>query len=190
MYFDLDDDEFGFPFWWASSLPTVIVSIDFVDYLIAKIFCQIVEDWFDSLIEFKSKKWISKLAKSPVEWEFVFDKLGLIGIAGFVFMFLHLENGKIVSIGAFAYLSSTVILMSCFSSVAMRYLGSRFTRSLHLSAILSMVILTRGDEAKAQRVLAESNASFKKLATHSIFAAVNVSLNILASYLYSWLTKS
>lgn len=184
-----EEDDFDLPVWLMLRFHTVLVSIDFVDYLIAKVFCQIAEDWFDTLEELKPSPWISKLAKKPIDWEFIFDRIGWIGLAGFILTFLYDRGGKIESLGVLTYLSAIGIILVSFTTTATRYLGARFSRIVHLSTLPSMLILTRGDEVRSAKVISEAGNSLRKALLYTSGALFSLAINIFASFLYSRLTK-
>jgi hypothetical protein len=189
IYMDEADDFFEFPMWIITNIPTVVVSIDFVDYLIAKVFCQIVDDWFGTIPSMKTNPWLARLIKSSIDWSFLFDRIGLVGLAAFMSSYVLQRGGNISNIGQLVYLLSAGIILVSVSTVFTKWLGRRFTRRLHMSSIPSMVVLTKGDEIKSIKIMEEAGKSLKSMTLYSGAAFTAVILNVVASYLYSWLTR-
>jgi hypothetical protein len=188
IYADVEED-FDFPIWIISNSPTVNINIDFVDFLVAKVFCQVVEDWFNNVPELKSPPWIKRLTRFPIEWAFVFDRLGLIGLAAFAATYIMFRGGSLSSLSQLVQLAAAGAILLALTTILTRYLGSQFTRSLHKAVLNSMIVLTKGDERKSIELLDNSGKSFGRLSFYSGTAVFSIVLNVIASYLYYWLSK-
>jgi hypothetical protein len=60
------------------SMPSLTISIDFIDYLCAKNFVQIVEDWFNSLEESPPSRWRTKMANLAIPWRLLFTRIAIL----------------------------------------------------------------------------------------------------------------
>jgi hypothetical protein len=128
LYSNKDSIMLQIPVWFFSSIPTVTISIDFVDYLIAKIFAQVVKDWFDGMQEIEAKLWIRRLVDFTPSWEFIFDRIGLIGLAGFVSTYVLYRGGNLSNLGQGVYLTSVGMVLLALTTITTRYLGSEFRK--------------------------------------------------------------
>jgi hypothetical protein len=184
-----DDELEFFPVWVITKMHTILVSIDFVDYLIAKVFCQVVDDWFRNIPELKSSPWARRIVKMSIDWEYIFDRLSLIGMAGFISTYVMHRGGDVGSLGQIVYLLSVAVVLLSITTIGTRYLGSSFSRVLNMSTLPSMIVLTKGDEIKSKKIIDEAGKTFRRMSIYSGTALAGIILNIIASYLYSWLTK-
>ena len=83
---------------------------------------------------------------------------------------------------------STGVVLLAFISLGTRYAGAKFAKSLHLSALPSMIILTRGDEIQSKKTIADSGKSFRRMTICIVSALSGIIINIASSYLYARLS--
>jgi hypothetical protein len=92
-----DEKNFGLSrfFYRLTDIPSLTVSIDYIDYLCGKNFVQIAEDWFNALEESPSWKWRKWATELPFTWRFIFAKFANIGAAVFVALYAYLKGGDL-----------------------------------------------------------------------------------------------
>src|SRR5205814_4525790 len=61
-------------FYRLENIPSVTVSIDYIDYLCGKSFVHVIEEWFKRLEESPSWKWRSWATELPFSWRYMFAK--------------------------------------------------------------------------------------------------------------------
>lgn len=177
------------PWFIIYSVPTLDVSIDFVDYLCAKNFMQVVEGWFNSLERVKRNKWVEKLALSRTNWGFAFSRISSLNVAVFLFLFAYLNDSRNYSAQSVVYLIATAVLIWMISTVVTWRLGRIFTGAVRRSIVPASILLTKGDERKFAEISQVYSRALPGI-IKAMFGAIGaVSLNIIASFLYTWLSK-
>lgn len=177
------------PWFVIRKFPTITISIDFIDYLLAKNLQHVIEGWHHALEEVKSPNWVEWCCAKQLNWRFLLSRIGYLGSAGFIGMYLWQRGGVINSVGELGYLIAVLICFSVFTNIATTYIGIWFSETIHRSLVPSTILLTVGDERAFSKVTKEQSKSF----TH-MFSAVGGTLlaiivNVAASFLYSWMTK-
>lgn len=188
MVSEEDHDSMEDNLWWLESYPNLNVSIDFIDYLCAKNFSQIVEEWFNSLEEVVNKKWILKIRKSSEGISDLFHGLANLGIATFIVVYVSSINSAEISATRWAYFVATSIIVYTISTICIKRIGRSMLKTIGRSIRPASVILTVGDQRAFKRIDDKSLQVISKTIFHLCAAILAVFLNIVASYLYTWLT--
>jgi hypothetical protein len=178
--------------WFFSSLanlPSLTVSIDFIDYICAKNFSQIVEDWFNSLETSPDFKWLSRVRRSPPISAMAFSRLGNFGAAAFVALYAYLRTENLGNVTQLMYFASVTIVIWTIINVFFSYIGGLFAATLSKSFIPASVLLTVGDERAFKRVQDRTKAIVPKLMRYALGASGALLINIIASFMYAWLTR-
>lgn len=186
MYKDVETDNY-FPFWVLPALPSVTVSVDFVDFLIGQVFLNLVQKWADSLEEINKSPTIEKLVKSHFDWRTLFDGVGLVGFSAFLFVFGISADSSAFTTRTVVFLLSLGGVLYAVFSLVLRYFAFKFERVLSRSVVGSMVILTQGDEIFSSKIIEQGKSTKKRLLQYASSGVVAVLLNVLSSYIFAWL---
>lgn len=168
-------------------VPPLLVSVDYVDYVHAKNFCQTVEDWFSSLEESPNSRFLAYLSSSGFPWEFSMKSLSALTTAIFIFIFWYISKNDLVDLKSFYYLLSTALAIWMVSSIVNVYISKRIERVVKSSMIPAVVILTKGDERSFVSVKERAGRFVPSLLIYAFGVLSNFGLNVGASFFYAWL---
>ena len=176
-------------FFGIEKIPSLNVSIDFIDYLCAKNFLQIVEEWFNALEESPTPKWYKQLSDLPLNWRFLFSKFANLGAAAFIALYAYLNGGNLRNITQIIYLGSVAIVLWTISTVLFAHIGHLFANVISKSFIPATILLTTGDERAFKKVQERACAAVPKMFVYGLTIIVALCLNVAASFLYAWMTR-
>jgi hypothetical protein len=189
----IDEEKRGYGifhfFFGLEKLPSLTVSIDFIDYLCAKNFVQIVEDWFNVLEESPTSKWYKRFTTFQLNWRFTFSKFANIGAAIFIALYAYLNRGDVGNLTQIIYLGSVAIVAWTISLVLCAHIGNLFESLISKSFIPAAIVLTTGDERAFKKVQERARNVPPKMALYGLTIVGTIGLNVLASYLYAWMTR-
>jgi hypothetical protein len=169
--------------------PSLNASIDFIDYLCAKNFLQVIEEWFNALEATPDSKFRTLVARFPIPSFFIFSQVGNIGVAAFIAFYVALKGESLQGSMQLAYLSSMAIVVWTLSVLLCRYLGHRFDSAISKGFIPSSIVLTAGDERAFKKAEVGAQNAFPKSMAYAATALCTLAINILTSYLYAWMTR-
>jgi len=189
-FYDRDEeDEFMPPAWVLLRSPSVSVSIDFVDYLIAKVFLQIIEDWVKTLEQIKSKTSLERLLRNGFDWDFIFSRIGLIGLAAFIATYISIRHGELNGIRQAVNLFCFGLVLYSFVTIITNYIGSKFYASINRSILCSMIVLTAGDSSRSKNAIEDAKKSYARIFWYAGSGLLSFLINIAASYVYSIISQ-
>jgi hypothetical protein len=166
---------------------TVEISIDFVDFLVAKSFSGVVEEWFSTL----KKPPVKKLNDIILRWfeliRGVLFQLGRIGMAFFLGAYVWHVGLKGLSLAhATLAVSVGLILWSVFS-VVQAPLSKVLLRRLHLNIVPSVILLTDGDVRAYDEITASLNSPVTTLGATVLAVMAAVGVNVGSSFIYAYI---
>jgi hypothetical protein len=188
----IDDDERSSlfdVFFGIDKIPSLNVSIDFIDYLCAKNFLQIVEDWFNALEESPTPKWYKRLSDLPLNWRFLFSKFANLGAAAFIASYAYLNGSDLQNPIKMVYLGSVAIVVWTISIVICAHIGHLFAKVISKSLIPATILLTTGDERAFKKVNDRARTVVPKMCIYSVTVIGTLCLNVMASFVYAWITR-
>jgi hypothetical protein len=177
-------------FFGIEKIPSLNVSIDFIDYLCAKNFLQIVEEWFNALEESPTPKWYKKLSDLPLNWRFLFSKFGNLGAAAFIALYAYLNGSDLRNITQIIYLGAVALVVWTISTVFCAHMGHLFAKVISKSFIPATILLTTGDERAFKKVQERACAVVPKMFIYSLTIIGALCLNVAASFMYAWMTRT
>ncbi len=187
-HFDDDMDGFAFFVISRSEWRTVEISIDFVDYLMAKVFSGVVEEWFKTLKATPRPRLNSFMLKNLSIIRSLLAQTSRIGMALFLLTFAYIARPSGLTLDKIMFVVS--ISMFIWSSIAIleRFVSSRFIRRVYSNVIPSVILLNKNDEDVFDRVKSEMTSSSVTL--FGVFAtfAMGALVNVISSYIYAWLS--
>ena len=166
---------------------TVEVSIDFVDFLLAKSFSGVIEEWFKSLDRALQSKWTKFFVNSSRLLTAFAGQFGRLGAAFFVLTYFFLTRGHHKSVDQIALaIAGCLVTWACVQVFAARVdavIRQRTANALVPTALL----LTDGDNRAYTKVIEgmeSAGGTFLRLLGGALVAII---LNVAASYLFVWL---
>ena len=173
---------------FASRWRTVEISIDFVDFITGKRFVGVIEDWFSGLKNVVRPRFTNFLLRFNRPIVTAVSQIEKIGAAAFLLTYVYIHEGKNISISelmsVFAISLLLWALVTIFLRTVVRLSNARFARNI----IPTVILITEGDTNAYQKVKERLTSSSTTL-VHIISSSVaGIMLNIVASYLYTYLT--
>ncbi len=179
------DPGFGAFFILNNPWRTIEISIDFVDFLVAKIFCGVVEEWFSRLQKSTQPKFNEIMLNNFSTISSTMGQFGRIGMATFLLSYALLMD--VQSINLWSTIVAVAIGLLIWSSIIIldnkvtKVVFSRISRNI----IPTVVLLNESDRTSYDKLLARRNSAFNTVVAIAASGLFAVSMNILASYIYS-----
>jgi hypothetical protein len=181
--------EMPIPWFVFRDFPSLTVSIDFIDYLCAKNFLQLVESWYNMLEVSKCPQWLVWLSKTQINWKFFFSRVGYLGAAAFIWVYLWSREGTPIDIRQLGYLAAIVVTFGIVSSAITSQLGVWFSNTIGRSLAPSAILLTTGDDRCFAEFSEKQRNSLPAMCRQLGGTLLTLLMNVIASYVYSLLTK-
>lgn len=155
-----EDFPAGFPFKALFTGRTANVSINYIDYLVARNFQDSIKDWIDGLEEHKFPKWLIFLQKRshyiPRITKYVIGSIILLIILRFLSAFQILDLNQLAKV-------SVVIFSVFFASFQLaKWFGEYSESSLDRYTELSYIKLNKGDEREITRAKEKNQKNILK----------------------------
>ena len=170
------------------SFPACTVSVDFIDYLCAKGFCQIVEDWFNGLDVAENKNWLASIRRFNVPWPTISISLSTVGLALYVAVYGKLAQGGF-DFKRGCYLVGIGLTLWALAYTTLAFVSRSVSRKIQGSYIPAVILLTRGDERAFSKINEQSQTAARQLFRFILAVLATLTLNVAASYVYAWLTS-
>jgi len=181
--------EFLMPMFLIRQIPSVSVSVEYIDYLFAKNICSVVEDWVGKLESIKQTKFILKLEEFSSSWGYIFARVGFLGGAIFALTYTWIARDRTISITELINLASIGVILATITSLLSGAIGQGFEKALRKGLIPPCLILTAGDKRAMTDIKTEAQNSLQSVMLHLSSVLLALAVNLAASFLYSWLTK-
>lgn len=166
---------------------TVEVSIDFVDYVLAKNFLSVVDEWFKSLEKIPDNRVANYISKNSHLMIVFSAQTGRIGAAFFLLTYYLLMNSADTTLLSLFYPASLCLLTwSIVQAVSTQIIESARKKASR-NILPSCIILTEGDRKAFENAISAKTSSAAmglQILGGALFAVV---LNVLASYIFVWL---
>jgi hypothetical protein len=139
-------------------------------------------------------EFVIKLPEVPVPQRYVvnidlFSRFGNLGAAAFITLYAYLKGGDLGGPIQIAYLGSIAIVVWTLSSLLCGHIGALFGSLILRSFVPASVLLTTGDERAFKKVQDRARAATPKLVGYLLTTSGTLLLNVLASFLYAWITR-
>jgi hypothetical protein len=178
------DSSFHFYFILKSNWRTVKTNIDFVDFILAKSFLIVVDEWFSTL---------KPTPKDPVN-KWLVDKMdvmhsavmqgGRVGMAGFLACYVYLQGYSKITLGSLIEASSFGLLTWALVSIVEGLVSRSLTKRVMCNIIPTVIILGSCDSDEYKKIVDERNSGFVTMAKTILSWAMAIALNIAASYIF------
>ena len=179
----LDDDVFPFFIISRPKWRTLNVKIDFVDYLLAKSFLNVVEEWFKTLVSTPTKRFNSFLLKNMQFLQSAVMQIGRVGMASFLIGFAFLSSTLPTLLDTIVAAGAGLLIWSCLA-VADDWLGKRVMQRVAANTIPSVILISDCDRDSYAAVISKMNSPWVTVLNTLLSWFVAIALNLVASYIF------
>jgi hypothetical protein len=180
----------GFLFFIQRQWRTVVISIDFVDFLIAKSFSSVVEEWFSKLKKCPEKRLNDFLLKRFNLIRAILGQFGRIGFAFFLAAYVWFQRDFGLSLELTTLAVALGLALYSSFMIFESFITKNVLRRLSRNIVPSVILLTEGDISGYDEIKNSQNSSTRTLFSAIFAILLALSVNLLSSYLYSYLTNS
>jgi hypothetical protein len=179
-------DALGFFLMIRPEWKTLSVKIDFVDFLLAKAVIRTAEEWFGTLRKTPTK-WLNTFIRDRISGvQRTVDQIPRIGFAAYLASIAFMANFR--SINQILYAFALGLLLWSLLSVYSESLSKTVFRRTLNNVIPTVILLTDGDIAAYDKIETETNEPTWTLVSIIGSIALAVIINIVASYIFRYLT--
>jgi hypothetical protein len=177
----------GFLFVVSREWQTVKINIDFVDFLVAKSFVSVVEEWFFSLNktpDSKLNQWILK------KYDMIRTLLGQvprIGFAFFVGSFAFFSEADQLTIFDIFNVTAFGLIIWSMLVIFENSVGKKSFRRVSANIIPSVILITDGDSRAYQNIKDRRNSPITTFMSIVVAWITGILINLISSYIYSYL---
>lgn len=168
---------------------SVEISIDFVDFLVAKIFCGVVEDWFKTLSKSTQPRFNSMLLENFPTLSSIMGQFGRIGMATFLASYAFFNrNGEFRLGSAIEVVSIALVIWSILvvlDRAVTAFIFSRISRNI----IPTVVLITDADVKEYDALVEKRNSGTTTIFSIAASGIVAILLNVVASFIYSYMSS-
>jgi hypothetical protein len=182
-------EAFGFLFLIRRKWKTVKASIDFVDFLVAKSFVNLIEEWFQSLPKTPEPSQNTLLFKNMNLLRLSLGQMGRVGMATFLGTYVYLSGTQGLTISKSVLAASIGLFIWSVLVIVESSVTKRLFRRVSANVIPSVIVLTEKDSSSYDDIKEKVNNPL--VTTFNVILSVlgAISINIVASYIYARLSS-
>ena len=181
---DMDDD-FGYIYFVGRDWRTVKISIDFVDFLIARLFTSIIEEWFNTLEKIQKPALTNFVSRNIMAIGQSLSALGRLGFAFFLIGLAYFSGDQIDGVKYIMYAISIALMLWVFVSLTVNVAKKWFLRRLGENILPSIILLTDGDKSACNKIDSKRNSTSFTLTGLAGTVVLGILINVISSYIYS-----
>jgi hypothetical protein len=182
------DAPFSYWMWISREWETAKVTIDFVDFMVARGFLNVIEEWFKGLKPSPKPILGGALIKKFAAFENASLQAGRVGFAIFLAVFVYLR-GSSLTLSTTVYATCVgLVLWSVFHGIipaVSRWIFGRVTANI----VPSVILLNKKDTDVFNTICGELTSTKVTIFSMMMTILFNISLNIVASYLFEVFIK-
>ncbi|MEG3150473.1 hypothetical protein U1769_11325 [Sphingomonas sp. ZT3P38] len=180
-------ESFGLFFVMKREWRTVKVNIDFVDFLIAKSFTGLAEEWFNSLNRTPEKKFNAFLLRNMSTIRFILGQAGRLGMASFLASYTLFSDEYSFTLPNIVMAVSLGLVIWSLLVIVESSLSSRVMKRVAVNIIPTVILLTDTDIKSYGEIKNGLNSPFFTIASGAVSIAAGILLNVIASYIFAYL---
>jgi hypothetical protein len=166
-------------FYMASS-PSIYVSVDYVDYMYAKVFVGLTEEWVKTIQTNKNNRTIEWCGKRMLWWPVVFRRFSFIGSGLFIITYTLWHRERTLDTSDIAIAISFALIVFALSNYIFEWFGEKFLAVIRDSITPTVILLTRGDATTYESHLNRKKTTRPKLVTSVIGTLLTTGLHAAA----------
>ena len=164
---------------------TVEISIDFVDFLIAKVFSTTVEEWFSKLERVPRSDLAKLFLKKLSIINNIVGNFDKIGVAIFFSCYIWFGGGFSNNLDRLVHAASIALTLWGVFSILSQILLNSIATTISNVILPSVIILSDGDERAYKRILEKIGSPYSVLIKLIFTILFGISINIVSSFLYA-----
>lgn len=182
----LDGPMSGLVVAFGDKWPTCNIAIDFVDFLVAQRFSGVVEGWFHDLQIIPFSKLNMMLVKNWGTVRELFDAAPLFGLSAFLIGYVTFSGVALDKLPEAILAWAIGVIIYAIAKAAAARLQASSQSKIAANIMPSVIVLTEGDNRRLAWFESKRSKSGFTAWSLSISIAVNIGLNIAASYVYAY----
>ncbi len=186
---EFDDVPFIFAAMYLRQWQTVEISIDFVDFLIARNFVSQIEEWFTTLQRVPDRKFEKLLAANMQRLDIILGQSGRFGSAFFIAFYVFFSGNPLKNFEYFTYAVTISFMIWGIIQISAQALSRSIKKRVNRNIIPSVIVLTNGDKIGYKKLLESTTSTSGTVARLAFTPIFSILFNIVASFLYVWLTR-
>lgn len=179
----------GFALLYAQEWESAVISIDFVDFLIAKVFCTVVEEWFKQLKRSSAPVRMPNLRHYHRIFDVLSAQIGRLGMALFFAIFAWI-SGKGMDLQKVVYAVSIALAIWATYFLIRDKVSRYILEKVNGNTIPAIIVLNPCDQNAIDEISKRAVSPIKLIFGMVLTCISGLLLNIIASYTYSFLTSS
>ncbi len=179
-----DDDGFLRFIMTLSDYLTCQVSIEFVDFLLAKVFLGVVEEWFGALEPVPRSSLMTVTYRNRHLINSVAGSFARLGVAAFIAAYAWFGRADLGNFQKAAYAISIGFCTWAVVAVIVSEGQRSFRRYVGRCVLPSVILLSEGDNRAFATAKARSEKSVSSVVSITASAVLAIVLNVAASYLF------
>lgn len=186
---DFDSSPYQIFYNFRRDWQTVQISVDFVDFLIAKNFAAIVEEWFKTL-KFTPRSILANfLSKHTVGIRSTLGQFGRLGMASFLAAYVVLSWRQHPDILKVTLAASVGLTLWAVFLIIENLVTPKIFKRVYANLIPSVILLTDYDQSTYDDVIKKTNSTTVTLLQFTLMILLNIFINVGSSYLYSYFSQ-
>jgi hypothetical protein len=167
---------------------TAKISIDFVDFMVARGFANVVDEWFKGLDSSPTPKINKMLLDKYNIFASLSGQMARIGFAIFLGLYIYTKGG-VIRLSEIGYaVCAGLIVWSIYLALRPSFLDFILKR-ITSNIVPSVLLLSEADSRCFKRISESLNSSRKTVIGMIATIALSVILNVASSYMYTYLTQ-
>ena len=183
-----DDIDPYFGYFLAMKWSTVKLSIDFVDFLVAKAFGAVVEEWFKNLLHAPSSQFDLWLLRNQIFVHRTLQQTGRLGMAAFLAAYTLFEMHKPLSLARLTFAVAIALIIWSVAAIVEAPMTRLVMRRIIANVTPTVILLSTGDQRCYDEVLRSRTTAGGTVARFVGGLLVGLSTNVAASYFYTYVT--
>lgn len=181
-----EDEILNLFLWMRSEWRTVELSIDFVDFVVAKNFSNVVDEWFSGLAptpQSGSSKFLTKYNRVLLNF---LNQIPRIGMAVFIITYVNVAGGLgETSVEGLAYASGIGLIIWSMLSIVDSSVTKFVSKRIYNNLIPSVILITEKDNKVYEEIKLSCSDPRGTIAISLMTFASGIAVNMISSYIYA-----
>lgn len=178
---------YGFWVFFSREWMTARVSIDFVDFMIARGFAGVVEEWFKGLAPSPTPILNSKLLNGYGVFSSISSQMGRLGFSIFLAIYVYL-NQSTLELARLTYAVCAGFSVWSLYAIIRPPIMQAILKRITSNIVPSVLLLSPADKKCYDRIAKALSSTRATVAGMVMTILLSVAINLISSYIYSYYT--